>query len=207
MAADLLRLDAAVGLLTRDSKHRVALPEGGHRWVTAAPLLVQLRMAVANSSAAATFASSSGNPLPLSAGALDLLEEINASVNDHWWRTYRLHNGLGRGKVATELRAWAAVCRVDDGLARTCQLLCEGWCASITGLLQPARHWEIEGACPACKAARVATVNEDGETVRARALVITFAATGANWGECRGCGERFDSEDLARALAFPTAGA
>lgn len=204
---DTLRLDAAVGLLTRDSKHRVALPEGGARWVTAAPLLVQLRMAITNSTASATFASSSGNPLPIAAAAHDLLQEINTSVNDHWWQTYRLHNGLGRGKVASELRAWAAVARVDEALARTCQLLCEGWCASITGLLQPARHWEIDGACPKCKAARVATCNEDGETVRVRALVITFAADGTNWGECRGCGERFVSEVLARAIAFPAAGA
>lgn len=199
---DTLRLDTAVGLLTRDSKHRVALPDGGAHFITASPLLVQLRMAVANSSAAATFAASSGTPMPIAAGALDLMQEISATVNDNWWATYQLHKGQGRGKVASELRAWAAVARVNADLIATCQRYCEGWVVQITGLLQPVRRWEIKGACPGCKAERVVEVNDDGERIGGPALVLVLAQGGDPWGECRGCGQKFAPEILAKAIAI-----
>ena len=47
-----IELAAAVNLLTRDSKHRVADADGRLRFVTVSPLLVQLKLAIANSTAA-----------------------------------------------------------------------------------------------------------------------------------------------------------
>ena len=170
-------------------------------FITAAPLLVQLRLAVTNSTAAATFTASTTAGIPIAAAALDLMQEISNTVNDHWWATYKGHHGHGRGKVATELRWWAIVARKDPALARTCQLLCEGWCVEINGLLQPVRRWELKGACPECKAARVRDINEDGDHVSGPALALVFTADGKNWGECKGCGTKFDTNDLADHLA------
>jgi hypothetical protein len=197
-----IELAAAVNLLTRDSKHRVADADGRTRFVTVSPLLVQLKLAIANSTAAGSGMGGGGAQIPLGAAALDLYTDIKETVRDNWWQTYSLHKGHGRGKVALELRAWAASVSVpasDQELALTCLHLCKVWVASINGLLQPVRRWEVRGACPACKRTHV-TTEQDGERITGHALSVCITDV-ETWAECLACGEKFIPENLARQLA------
>lgn len=191
-------LAAAVNLLTRDSKHRVADADGRLRFVTVSPLLVQLKLAIANSTAAGSGKGGGGAQIPLGAAALDLYTEITETVRDHWWETHALHHGHGRGKLALELRAWASVSTEGEALA-VCLRWCTAWVAGINGLLQPVRRWEIRGACPACKQARVVT-EQDGERITGHALSVCITEADT-WAECLACGQKFIPEALARTLA------
>lgn len=194
-------LAAAVNLLTRDSKHLVADSDGRSRFVTVSPLLVQLKLAIANSTAAGSGMGGGGAQIPLGAAALDLYTDIEETVRDNWWHTYPLHHGHGRGKTALELRAWAAsvAMATDPELALTCLHLCKVWVASINGLLQPVRRWEVRGACPACKRAKVLK-EEDGERIWGHTLSVCITET-ETWAECLACGEKYVPATLARLMA------
>lgn len=191
-------LAAAVNLLTRDSKHRVADADGRLRFVTVAPLLVQLKLAIANSTAAGSGMGGGGAQIPLGAAALDLYTEIAETVHEQWWLSHALHHGHGRGKLALELRAWASVSTEGEALAN-CLRWCNGWVAGINGLLQPVRRWEVRGTCPACNQDRVVT-EQDGERITGHALSICITEA-ETWGECLACGEKFVPATLARQLA------
>lgn len=190
-------LAAAVNLLTRDSKHRVADSDGRLRFVTVSPLLVQLKLAIANSTAAGSYGNGGGQRIPLGAAALDLLVEITETVHAYWWQSYALHRGHGRGKVALELRAWASVCQEGEAHAE-CLRLCTGWVAGINGLLQPVRRWEVRGTCPGCQTARVLT-EQDGERIWGHALCVCITEE-ETWAECLACGRKFIPETLAAVL-------
>jgi hypothetical protein len=201
-----VRLDIAVGLLTRPSKHRIIDAEGNAVWVTADPLLVQLALAVQSSSAAPAFKASTAAGIPMDAVAHDLLERIRATVVQLWWQTHQYHHGHGRGaKVAPMLRAWAAAVRADPELLDEAVTITEGWAAEIAGLFKPHRAWEVRGWCPKCHARRVIDHDEDGGRITKPALEITFDADGHHDGaRCHGCGNRWDREeviDLARFVA------
>ena len=188
----------AVDLLTREGKHWIRDGKRGRRLVITAPLLVQLRMEITSSSGGAGGPSSVTATIPLAAAALDLLEEIKATVHEEWWLTHGLHHGHGHGTLVGELRAWASVAHLTSegkGLAWAYRT-CKGWADAIEGLLQPVRRWEIAGACPACKATRTVASLDVGETVYAPALCLEFLADGAR-GLCRACGMDFDPEVLA----------
>jgi hypothetical protein len=193
------KLDTAVGLLTRESKHRARDAEGEERFVTVAPLLLQLREEIA-----CTAGGSGGGDtrvtaaIPLAASALDLLEHIKATVHELWWQTHDLHHGHGRGTLAGELRAWAAVVRCTERVDEA-ERLCSGWVAAITGLLQPMRRWEILAACPVCLATRAVLSMDLDSAVHGAALCIEFAREGTR-GVCRACGSEFVPETLARLV-------
>lgn len=196
-AVSATELAAAVNLLTRDSKHRMADGDGKLRFVTVSPLLVQLRLAITNSTASGSFGNGGGAGIPLAAGALDMYDEIRQVVRDQWWATHHLHHGHGRGKLALELRAWASVATEPEDLAE-CLRYCTGWVAGINGLLQPVRRWEVKGACPDCKQSRVIVSTEDGTTWGpALSIVLTESDS---WAECLHCGQKFVPETLARRL-------
>lgn len=197
------RLDMAVGLLTRPSKHRLVDPETREgRWVVADPLLLQLVMAISNSGGSVSFKSSAGTPLPLSAQALDLFRDIEETTIEQWWRVHHLHFGQGQRTLVARLRTWAAVVRADEALMLEAVVLIEGWVRDITALLQPLRRWEIRGECPACKESRIEKVQE-GETVSSPVLSLVYTAEGLpDAVVCAGCGMRWEGEaDIAR-LAY-----
>lgn len=190
-------LDEAVDLLTREGRTWLRDGKRGRRLVTTSPLLVQLRMEITSSSGGAGGPSSTTAAIPLAAAALDLLEEIKATVHHHWRRTKHLHHGHGRGTLVGELRAWAAVAHLVD--YDRAERLCNVWCDAIEALLQPVRRWEIVGACPKCKATRTVASLDVGETVYAPALCLEFLADGTR-GYCRACGESFHPEVLAALI-------
>jgi len=209
---DTLKLDIAVGLLTRPSKHRLTDDTGQHRWVTADPLLVQLAVAVGNSSAAAKFKASAGSPLPISADAHDLLERIMIEAAEHWWHTHALHKGEGRGTLGGQIRAWAMVARTSEQLLADAERIICGWAAEIQQLFEPVRRWEIRGSCPKCKTSRVLDrQDEDGHRIMKPALCVYYDAYGELDGAtCASCGEVWERgiavETLARMVASQGSG-
>lgn len=202
---DSLRLDQAVGLLTRESKHLLKDADGNNRWVTADPLLVQLRMAVTNSTAATAFKSSGGTPIPMSAAAFDLLTEISEVTLEKWWELHDRHHGQGIGTLAGQLRAWAmaAQARAVD-LATAEKIIC-GWVEQIQGLLVPGRRREIKGQCPACLQHKVVVRIDDEGIVRAPALSILYDREDSIIGaQCAACGSQWSGNplmELAREIA------
>lgn len=199
---DTLKLDVAVGLLTRESKHRLVTEES-IRWVTADPLLVQLRIAIGHSSAPVTFKASAGSPIPLAVGAYDLLTRIAESTTEHWWQLHTLHHGQGRTSLVGQLRAWAMVARLDPETLREAEGIICGWVEEIQGMFEPTRRWEIKGTCPACKVSKVVIRDDPDEgTVRAPALAVIYDRTGQLAGaECAACGNHWpDPMVLARAV-------
>lgn len=197
-------LDAAVGQLTRPTKHRVVDPITGEgRWVTAQPLLVQLVLAIANSEASTTFKGSGGTPLPISTQALDIYQDIEAETARHWWALHHLHHGHGRSTLAGRLRAWASVVQADADLLAETERLVLGWVKAITGLLQPLRRREIMGACPEC-GMRYVLREDDGDTIKAPALVLVYDADGKPLAAtCQDCGFTWEGHaimDLAAAI-------
>lgn len=197
-AVNQTELAAAVNLLTRDSKHRIADGDGKLQFVTVSPLLVQLRLAIANSTAAGSFGNGGGAVIPLAAAALDLYSEIRETVREQWWLTHELHHGHGKGKLVPELRAWASVAAGQEDLLTDCYRYCASWVSGINGLLQPVRRWEVRGACPECQVDRV-LISQDEGTVWGPALSIVITES-ETWAECLHCGERYVPEHLARRL-------
>lgn len=202
---DTLKLDIAVSQLTRESKHRLVDAEGNVRWVTADPLLVQLRIAIGHSTAPADFKASAGTPLPLAVGAYDLLARIAEVTAEHWWQLHKLHHGQGRTSLAGQMRAWAMAARHDpDTLAEAERIIC-GWVEDIQGMFEPARRWEIKGACPVCTQRKVTVRTDDEGTVYAPALAVIYDKLGRLDGaQCSACGATWDSGTvvvLAREIA------
>ncbi len=197
-----LNLDIAVGLLTRESKHRLVDEDGGTHWVTALPLLVQLQMAIGNSAMQPTFKASSGTPIPIAAEAFDLRARIIETTAEHWWRLHAIHKGQGRESVAGRLRAWAMAARhAEETLAVAEKIIC-GWRDNIEGLFNPTRRWEIQGACPECTISRVVDREEDGHIFTKPALSVVYDIDGSlAAGVCAECGAEWRGKNL-RKLAW-----
>lgn len=197
-----MRLDIAIGLLTRPSKHMVVDPETREgRWVEADPLLLQLSMAIRNSGGAVSFKSSAGTPMPVSAQALDLFREIENTTAERWWACHDLHYGQGRATLVGRLRTWAAVVRSSDAMTREAATIVEGWVRDITALLQPLRRWEIRGVCPECKVSRIQKIQE-GETVSSPALSLVYTADGLpDAVRCSACGAEWIGSAKIAGLA------
>lgn len=191
-------LDAAVGELTRPTRHRIVDPATGRaQWVIADPLLVQLVQAIANSGGSTAFKSSGGVSLPISAGALDLYQEIEKTTAEQWWACHLLHHGQGRGTLAGRLRAWSMAARANQDALREAEEIICGWVRSITGLLQPQRTREIIGACPGCKQARYRSRNEDGEVVNAPVLALVYDSDGRpDRVVCHWCKQEWQGHDI-----------
>lgn len=195
------RLDMAVGLLTRPSKHRVIDPvTGAAGWVTAEPLLIQLFIAVKNTTAGTAFKSSKVHPpLPFSGEALDLLAKIENVTAERWWAVHRLHFGEGRGTLGGRIRAWATSVRTDPDLTREAEKIMSGWVRDIEALLNPVRRAQIIGTCPACGEARsVSRTDDDGGTIVEPVLSLAYDAEGfPDVASCRECGEEWSGPGLS----------
>lgn len=197
------RLNIAVGLLTRVSTHRVTDPATGEpTWVTADPLLVQLVMAIKNSTAGTVFKSGAVHPpLPLSSDALDLLARIDEEATEHWWGVHRLHFGEGRGTLGGRIRAWAMAVQSDPALTTEAERIMSGWVRDIRALLEPQRKITIVGKCPECGTDRVLRQDGDGGTVMDHTLFVRFDADGnPQTAACLSCKTEWDWGQLASEM-------
>lgn len=205
MSGDPIELDAAVGLLTRPSKHRVESAPGEFVWITADPLLLTLSLEIGNSSAAPKFKSSASNPIPIAADAYDLLSRITEEVAEHWWKTHNMHKGQGRTTLAGQLRAWTMVARSNPETCKEATRIVAGYVVAIRALLQPVRRWEIKGRCPSCGFDRVVDRIEEGEVFMRPALAVIYTPDGELSGAvCAGCSTAWASDQikvLARIIA------
>lgn len=192
-----LKLDVAVGLLTRRSKHRLMDADGNARWVEADPLLVQLRMAsTPSSSGAGGGSSSAAAPIPLNADAHDMLERIEEEVTAQWWYTHPLHRGRGGGTLVGKLLAWVTAARSSEVLLLRAGAITSRWVQDIEGLFNPQRRKPLVGACLKCKASRVLDREESGEHFYKPVLSKVYDDEGQfSRVECGACGESWD--DLA----------
>lgn len=200
------QLNMAVGLLTRPSKHRVVTEDGSAVWVTSDPLLLQLALALKSSSVGAAFKSSAGTPLPMNADAFDLMEEIDSVTWEHWWQTHGLHHGHGKETITARLRTWASVSRGHPTLLDEAETIISSWVQRIEGLFLPRRTREVHAHCPYCYARKVATVDDEGHTVKRPALTLIYDREGreidsAVCGACKHTWDRGDVASLARFVA------
>lgn len=197
-----LKLDTAVILLTRITPRRFVDEDGKAHFGQAYPLLVQLKMAIANSAMQPTVRGSGGTPIPIASEAYDLLygdEGVVPVTTHYWWMLHRVHKGQGRGKVATELRAWAMAARhSQEALAEAERIIC-GWRDAIEGLLNPTRFWEILAPCMECGASHVER-EEDGQHFKKHAVSVAFGPDRRPVaGVCSACGAEWKSgRDLER---------
>lgn len=205
MTADAVtRLDMAVGLLTRPSKHRVIDPVTGDAvWITAEPLLIQLLLAIKNTGAGTTFKSSAVHPpLPFSGDALDLFRRIEDTTAERWWALHRLHFGEGRATLGARIRSWAAVVRSDPDLTREAERIMSGWVRDIQAMLNPERRAQIIGACPACGESRIAArTDDDGGTILEPVLFLAYADGVPDYAGCKSCGEEWSGFGSITRLA------
>lgn len=199
-------LDQSVGLLTRPSKHLILTEDGSSVWVTSDPLLLQLALGIKSTQVGAAFKSSAGTPLPMDAGAYDLMEEIDQVTWDHWWQTHGLHYGHGKETLVSRLRTWTAVARAHEQLLTEAVKITSGWVSTIEGIFLPRRTREVQGHCPYCKVRKVATVDDEGHTVNRPALTLIYdregrEIDGAVCGNCRHKWDRGEVASLARFVA------
>lgn len=194
-----LKLDIAVGLLTRRSHHLVKDPHTGKSHVVLAePLLVQLRMASANSTAAPVEGAGSSAPtLPLSASAHDLMVQIEGEAEYH----YFVHGGVRRDlQLADHIRALVVAAQLNQETLGVVEKLVCGWVAAIQGFFNPQRRRPLRGAvCPnkKCGAARVLDREEEGEHFYKPALVQVCDDEGLfDRLECGVCGSSWSGLEL-----------
>jgi hypothetical protein len=198
---DTLALDTALGLLTRPSLHRQDVGDGGFRWITEDPLLLQLTVEIANSSAAPTFKASSGTPLPIAAAAFDLLSTIVEETTEAYWRTYPKHRVMAYGTLAKMMSAWCIAARLDPDELRRATAALGGYVSAIRGMLNPVRRWDIRGTCPRCKNRFVRVIDEDGHTIRRNTISILWEGGLPTSMECEGCGRIATGPDEIREYA------
>lgn len=197
-------LDQLVGLLTRPSKHRIVTEDGSAVWVTSDPLLLQLALGIKSSSMGAAFKSSAGTPLPMDAGAYDLMEEIDTTTWENWWKTHALHHGHGKETLVARLRTWAAVSRSHEQLLEEAVKLTSGWVAAIEGIFLPRRTREVHAHCPICLVSKVATVDDEGNTVRRPALTLIYDREGReiDGAVCAACNHNWDRDEVTSLARF-----
>lgn len=196
-----LKLDIAIGLLTRRSKHLVKDPHTGKSQVVLAePLLVQLRMAsTPSSSTDGGGASSTRAPIPLNADAHDLLERIEEELTAQWWYTHPTHRGRGRESLVGKLLAWTTASRGSEVLLLRAGAITARWVEDIEGLFNPQRRRPLPGVCPnkKCGAARVFDREEEGEHFYRPALVQVYDDDGLfDRLECGVCGSAWSGLEL-----------
>lgn len=165
-----LKLDIAVGLLLRRSKHLMPGPDGKPQLVEAEPLLVQLALAVGSDIAASgQGGASTGSPILIAAAALDLQRAIESEAADLYWE----HGGTRRdSRLGERVRCVAAAAQANADALKKVERKVSGWVASIQNLFNPHRRKPLPGECPnkKCKATQVFDREEFGETYRKPAL-------------------------------------
>jgi hypothetical protein len=128
--------------------------------------------------------------------AVDLLNEIDGVVLD--WTPDAKGTTIDRLHALQDAENWTPD---TVGTVRKITSKCDGWCRTITSMLDPALSKTISAPCPACERTHVYRNDTAGESVRSPALAI--GPTGCI---CRACGytwppERF--EMLEHILSHP----
>lgn len=190
-----IELEAAIGMLTRTTKHMARGVGGSWRFIDVPPLLLQLRLEITNTMAMAAFKGSGGPTIPIGAAAFDLLQQIEEEVSENFWNTYALHHGHGRGTLVGELLAWAMAARQDpDSLAIATRAV-TGYVQQIESLIRPMRHSRT-GKCPDCEHEWMQVVSDLGTTWQP-VLVVTYDDDEELIGvSCLWCGKVWTFEEL-----------
>lgn len=185
---DVFRLNDALSLLVRPSLHRVEV-EGGFRFVKEEPLLLQLSIKIANTSAAGGgMGSSDVAKIPIGAAAHDLMQQIAEEVTENYWRTYTKHRVIGCKTLVERLASWCIAARLDDKELEHATMMLESYVRCIRGLLNPVRRWDIKGTCPKCHQRFVRATDVDGRTIRGNLLSVFWENGRPARMECAACG-------------------
>ncbi|HVK25468.1 MAG TPA: hypothetical protein VM677_29265 [Actinokineospora sp.] len=171
-------------------------------------LLDQLRDAVGSSGGLASGGKSGGahSPMPVDAGALDLLGEIDEYAARELWRsepaTCWVGTTLARRSPAPAIPTEDRIRLAADYVARVgteawhldwLTALLRDWADEVRTMLDPAaRERPLWAPCPSCGNRWATRVDSSGETVKSPALVIRRG--GAT--ECRACGADYAGVDM-----------
>lgn len=210
----------AVDALTLPSVVKVKQSEGDREWVTECrqvPLLVQLEAAVAGGIGSHAGSSPARERMPIDAGALELLSQIDALVSNWYWS---VPNVRLKVDLSTRLRVWyvhhanlvrgGKLSAAEE--AKTTRLV-EGWVLQIRGMFDPPIRLEltelVEGlsvpvACPEC-GERFAFDPNTGD--RVTAVVVEYRELGEETldkavGSCRSCSAVWRGRSSLRALRW-----
>ncbi len=177
------------GLITLDT---------GTAWITIRSLWHQLHDLIDKNTSDAGNSKQQSRP-PLNTAALSLLLEITADVRDgchqaHIRRSYSVPHDI-RAIVSDVIR------RGNLAALDTSHALIRSWIGRIKAILpnNPDRTWRIRGACRVCSSTTV-PVWEDGEELRAPALIVHSDAGVIDAVECGFCGSKLDGDDLTQLL-------
>lgn len=150
---------------------------------TAPSLLNQLRQAVATGSSTSGVRGR-GTPLPISADAHDLLNDITRRA---MWMLRKLGTTPASRDIEPNLREVVAACGLSDDLEALLGVrgFLRAWVASIRSMFDPPKRIYLwDQACPVCMSKTVYRLDEsDGEEKRSAALEVAF--TESDTGERR----------------------
>ena len=212
----------AVDALTLPSVVKVKQSDGDREWTTECrqvPLLVQLEAAVAGGIGSHAGSSPARERMPIDAGALELLSQIDALVSGWYWS---VPNVRLKVDLSTRLRVWyvhhanqvraGKIGAAED--AKTTRMV-EGWVSKIRGTFDPVIRLDfyelVDGkpmpvACPIEECgARYAFDPKTGD--RIIAVVLEYRDLGAETidkavGRCRACEHEWAGGYGVRELAY-----
>ena len=183
--------------LTNPTRERLTL-DTGTVWIRLPSLWAQLYDLIDKNTADAGNGKQQSRP-PLNTAALSLLLEIAAAVRDgchqaHLRRSFDVPKDV-RSIVSDVIR------RADQDALDTSHALIRGWVGRIKATLpgNPDRTWRMRGACRVCSSTTV-PVWEDGEELRAPALIVHSDGGVIGSVECGFCGETLDGDALTQLL-------
>lgn len=212
----------AVDALTLPSVVKVKQSDGDREWTTECrqvPLLVQLEAAVAGGIGSHAGSSPARERMPIDAGALELLSQIDAVVSVWYWS---VPNVRLKVDLSTRLRVWyvhhanlvraGKIGAAED--AKTTRMV-EGWVSKIRGTFDPPIRLEltemVDGrmvpvACPSPDCGeRIAYDPRTGD--RIIALVVEYRELGSETldqavASCRACGGEWRGRAALRGLRW-----
>jgi hypothetical protein len=183
--------------LTNPTRERLTL-DTGTVWIRLPSLWLQLYDLIDKNTGDAGNGKQQSRP-PLNTAALSLLLEIAADVRDgcHQARLKRSFD------VPRDIRAIVSdvIRRADPDAVATSHALIRGWVARIKATLpnNPDRTWRMRGACRVCSSTTV-PVWEDGEELRAPALIVHSEGGVIDKVSCDFCGSELDGDELTQLL-------
>lgn len=154
-------------------------------------LIQQLREAQQESMAGGNGAM--GPKTPLNIDAFQTYATIASDAAYHYERTA---NRRGHDTIEANIRGWAANAQTTEQELADCLNTTDQWINQIQGLFQPSRAFEVVQPCPDC-GERFAYRQQDGETVRETALVVTARPPVA---ACKACGVQWEGIDAIERL-------
>ena len=210
----------AVDALTLPSVVKVKQSDSDREWTTECrqvPLLVQLEAAVAGGIGSHAGSSPARERMPIDAGALELMGQIEGVVSGWYWS---VPNVRLKVDLSTRLRVWyvhhanqvraGKIGAADD--VKTTRMV-EGWVSQIRGMFDPPIRLELTEvvggqsvpvACPEC-GERFAFDPNTGD--RVTAVVVEYRELGEETldravGSCRACSAVWRGRAALRGLRW-----